>query len=156
LIELLNQHKNNIKNNIVIDFYHYLEEIEHQVQSYLTIPIDGWEWYAWTGFYNKIQESLGDGEWSYVPNPSGGFLAFFWKEYGDNNCTQYLQLEEGKLCFKIWVGDDNKRQHLRQLWHSKILEKGNKSSLHIYKAFSFWKRPMDDGSHYGWRLSENR
>jgi hypothetical protein len=137
LIEIMNSNKIELKNNILMDFFHYLEEIENQVQSYLTLPLDNWEWYAWAGFYNKLQEILTDGEWAYVPNPNGGFMAFYWKSYGDDNCEQYLQLEEDKFCFKIWVGDDDKRQELRQLWHSKVLEKATESSLRIIRPSRF-------------------
>ncbi len=120
-------------NAILTDFLRHLQVIEDQVQSYMHLPPDKWEWYAWTGFYHRLQEALEDGEWEYVSNPRGGFLAFYWYWHGDDQCQQYLQLEESQLCFKIWVRDPSERISFKRLWHSRILEEGKDSSLPIVK-----------------------
>ncbi len=103
------------------DFTERLRGIENAVQSYGTHPPIKWTWDSWKGFYSCLQQELHDGKWDYVPNPSGGFLGFWWHFNGDDNIEQYLQLEQEKFCFKIWVKDAVKRTELRDLWHSKLI-----------------------------------
>jgi len=113
---------NNNAGDIFADFTAYLRRIEDAVQSYATTPPADWTWHAWEGFFTKIQEQLNDGNWDYVPNPSGGFLGYWWCFLGDSDCEQYLQLEQEKLCFKISVADQARRAELRDFWHNKIMQ----------------------------------
>jgi hypothetical protein len=76
-----------------------------------------------------------------VPNPSGGFLGFWWHFQGDDKCEQYLQLEQDKFCFKIWVRDQETRRELRDLWHQRVIEACPRQGL---KA----KRPDRFGNGY--------
>jgi hypothetical protein len=80
---------------------------------------------------------LNDGHWDYVANPSGGFLGFWWKFRGDKNCEQYLQLEQKKLCFKIYVKHASERRALRSRWHRRIIEKSEGFNLRITKPNRF-------------------
>jgi hypothetical protein len=119
------------KNTILYDFRANLQNIEHEFQSF-TGPLKDWSWGAWEGFYTKLQESLGYGNWAYVANPAGGFLGFYWHE-GDE---QYLQLEQekfkvGRLCFKIWVKNQDDRLGLRKKWHKRIINASISSNLKI-------------------------
>ena len=71
----------------------------------------------WTGFFLALQESLGDGKWGYVPNPSGGFMGFWWHWRGD----KYLQLEEDQLCFKIMVQEKADQAARWKEWHRVLM-----------------------------------
>jgi len=112
-------------NQILIDYKDHLLQITKQVDSYMYLPIDDWKWHSWIGFYLRLQEELKTGNWGYVPNPSGGFLGFWWHWHGDDECEQYLQLEKKKLCFKIRVGDNSDKRDLRSKWHSLIQNKSS-------------------------------
>ncbi len=122
------------KSDILSSYTGYLRKIEDDVQSFRRLPPKDWSWDAWKGFYTELQKSLEDGTWDYVANPSGGFLGFWWHFEGDDQCEQYLQLEQEKFCFKIWVKDPEKRRELREFWHNKIV---NECSRHDIKV----KRP---------------
>lgn len=93
-----------VRNDIFADFHCRLRDIEQLVQSFRTMPLRDWndERRVWEGFFLALQEHLGDAEWGYVSNPRGGFMGFWW--HSCNN--RYLQLEDGKLCFKIAVADE--------------------------------------------------
>lgn len=138
--ELLNVLKSNanIKNNILSDYIEYLEEVEKQVQSFNYLKQAEWgkdEWggYPGQGFFTYLQNKVGAGEWNYVSNPIGGFLGFWWHFAGDDECEQYLQLEENKLCFKIYVEDETKRAGLRSKWSERIINASKNSSLKLLK-----------------------
>jgi hypothetical protein len=110
------------KSDILSDFTAYLRHIEDEVQSFKTLPLKDWSWNSWKGFYITLQKELGDGNWDYVANPAGGFLGYWWHFIRDNECLKYLQIEQEKFCFKIWVGDSKKRRILRDYWHNQIIK----------------------------------
>ncbi len=123
--------------DICSDFSSYLREIENDVQSYAALPFAKWSWNSWKGFYTRLQEELNHGDWDYVPNPSGGFLGFWWHFRGDPHCEQYLQLEMEKFCFKIWVADKSKRAELRNFWHSKLIKESHVHGLKLKRPDRF-------------------
>jgi hypothetical protein len=110
------------KSDVVASYTSYLRQIEDEVQSFNTLPPKDWSGESWKGFYTELQKTLEDARWDYVANPSGGFLGFWWHFLGDDQCEQYLQIEQDKFCFKIWVKDQEKRRELREHWHQRILE----------------------------------
>jgi hypothetical protein len=123
----------NIRNDILNDYILYLTTIESQVQSFKHLTLDKWNWYSWQGFYKYLKDRLGDGEWDYVPNPRGGFLGFWWYGEGNEECEQYLQLEEPKLCFKIAVYDKSKRSDFKWQWHERFTRASVGSPLNVIK-----------------------
>lgn len=66
----------NHNNEILSDFIDHLDRIENKVTSFRLLKLDDWEWYSWQGFYNYLQNELGEGQWGYVSNPRGGFFRF--------------------------------------------------------------------------------
>lgn len=132
LLETLREGRN-YNNTILTDYLEFLETIEKQVQSFKHLTLGEWNWYSWQGFYNYLQDKLDDGEWDYVSNPRGGFLGFWWHWQGDDDCEQYLQLEEDKLCFKISVDDPDKRTDLKWKWNERIQKAGENSPIKITK-----------------------
>ena len=128
ILNVLKSYQGN--DSIATDYRDYLQGISEQVQAYKDKPLEAWEWYQWVGFYIRLQEELGYGNWDYVPNPSGGFLGFWWWPFQkDGSCEPYLQLEEGKLCYKIEVDDEvddkDKRSEYRNKWYERIIDKSS-------------------------------
>lgn len=96
-------------NAIARDFHDHLMTVEENVQAFNRLPLQEWDRYAWQGFYSELQRVFGRGGWGDVPNPSGGFLGYWWYWHEDATSKQYLQLQESKLCFKISVDDATQR-----------------------------------------------
>ncbi len=139
ILSILNAYKGT--NIILIDYRCYIQSITDQVESYKTEKISNtWGWYAWVGFYLELQNRLDSADcayWDYVANPAGGFLGFWWHYQGDENCKQYLQLEQDKFCFKIWVKNKEERKSLRKKWHKIIKEKGQDYGLELVRPSRF-------------------
>jgi len=121
-------------NAILTDFRDHLASIECQTQSFRKwTPTDcerNRNWYAREGLYRELERRLfagGSGRrwrgWGYVPNPSGGFMGFWWLPAGlpDDHCA-YLQLEHEKLCFKVSAGDAStaRQDELKWEWNERI------------------------------------
>ncbi len=123
--------------DIIRDFSAYLRKIEDGVQSYRTTPPSQWSWNAWKGFDSRLQNEMGEGHWDYVANPSGGFLGYWWHFGGDDDFNVYLQLEERKFCFKIWVKDVQRRGELRRCWHETIMAAGKARGLDVKRPSRF-------------------
>lgn len=116
-----------VDNHIFRDFHHHLLAIEEAVDSYRDLAVVKWQWSSWTGFFIELQKQMGDGEWGYVPNPSGGFMGFWW-HWREN---KYLQLEMERLCFKIEVEDKAHRAARWQEWHEALMEESKNSLLSL-------------------------
>lgn len=125
------------QSDILRDYSNYLRQIEDDVQSFLTLPPAEWTRNPWIGFYTTLQKLLQDGNWDYVANPTGGFLGFWWHFDGDDECKVYLQLEEGKFCFKISVDDAEKRRDLRQQWYKQFVSKCPEHGLKVRRPDRF-------------------
>lgn len=126
---------------ILRQFTSYLSEMDRQINSFSTVPPAKWEWRQMVGFSNAIQEFLKTGNWAYVPNPSGGFMGFWWHTKKNNGFGLYLQLEMApgnvKFCFKIIVDDKETRCSLRQSWSEKILAESTKHGLEVIRPPRF-------------------
>lgn len=126
----------NIKqNNIIIDYYKNLNNLDIEISSYLTRPLSEWNtWYGWQGFYSGLQKHIG-GDWNYVANRSGGFLGFWWHhKFSDSNGIKfhyYLQLEQEKLVFKLIVRNKDKRTEVRDFYRRFLYKKANELNIEI-------------------------
>jgi len=118
-------------NAIFVDYRGYLQSITDKIESYRSKELSKWGWYAWIGFYLELQKQLGSGHWDYVANPAGGFLGFWWHFQGGDDCEQYLQLEQDKFCFKIWVKNEDERRLLRSKWHKTINDKARDKDIDL-------------------------
>ena len=130
-------------NQILKDYRAHLLSVSEQVNAYKTKPIRKWDgWFAWQGFFQYFQnipDKL-DGDWEYVPNASGGFMAFYWSFIPVDNCELYLQLEGEKLCIKIEVTEDVDKSEIRNLWSERTLgeaERGRYKSLVLKRPDRF-------------------
>lgn len=122
-----------VQDQIFLDYYFYLREIEKKYDSYKSLPLSEWNGEAWEGFYEELKQRGIKGQYGYVANPNGGFYALWWNEQEDNNCKQYLQLEEGRLCFKIHVADKDRRKVLRDKWSKALIEQSHEYSFNVEK-----------------------
>ena len=107
--------KNGVQNTIFVDYHRHLQQLEKQVSSFWTTPIVTWNSFAWQGFYQELQKEL-DGNWGYVPNPAGGFWAFWW---GSASNPYYYLLEQQRLCVKIEAAEGENRRELREKGHER-------------------------------------
>jgi hypothetical protein len=123
LLEVL-RHGGECRNAIYVDFLAMIERREAAVQRFRTTPVAEWGPGdpAYVGLFLQLQVLLGDGDWRYVPNPSGGFLGFWWNNEGIEGGEIYLQLEESALVAKIWAETPDRRGELRELWFRRVAE----------------------------------
>lgn len=121
--------KNGVQNTIFVNYYRHLQQLERQVSSFWTTPFATWNSFAWQGFYQELQKEI-DGNWGYVPNPTGGFWAFWW---GSASNQFYYQLEQQRLCVKIEAAEGEKRRILRNNAMKEILEKSEVCDLLLQK-----------------------
>ena len=136
VIAVLSEYKG--KNSILLDYREHLQSIEDEVDSFKSKKFSDWgEWHAWIGFYRELQNRLGTGGWDYVPNPTGGFLGFWWCNVWAGECELYLQLEYNKLCFKIHVRDKDKRNTLRSKWFNAIITEAANKNFNVVKPARF-------------------
>lgn len=122
-----------VQDQIFLDYYFYLREIDQKYDSYKILPLSEWKGEAWEGFYEELKQRGIKGQYGYVANPNGGFYAFWWSEQEDNDCKRYLQLEEGRLCFKIQVADQHRRKELRDKWSKALIERSRNYPFNVEK-----------------------
>lgn len=134
-LDVMNSYDGN--NAILRDYRQYLQSIHDDINSYKTLPISEWNWHSWKGFYLELQQHLDIVGWDYVANPNGGFLGCWWHFQGNQDCEQYLQLEQKKLCFKIWVRNKEERRNFRNNWSTSIREHSKSWDLNLIKPARF-------------------
>lgn len=142
-ISLLDQFKETT-NNIFVDFYERLTRIEKSNNEFEIKILKDWNGNDWQGFFQFLEKEI-YADWFYVNNPSGGFwnAVLNW-DYWDGY-PAYLQLEEGKLCFKVSTDPDEvelpediTRSQVRNQLHDLIMTKANDFGLnHIRRPERF-------------------
>jgi len=130
LMDVLNQGEH-IKNDILNDFITHLRELENLTHSFLERSLNKWHLYSWHGFYDYLQDKLGDGEWDAVSGQINSFLGFWWHWHNDKDYALYLQLEKADLCFKIDVYSKKKRAELKRKWSDRFFKASEGSSLKL-------------------------
>jgi len=112
-------------NEILLDFRARLHQLQKAHDAFETTVIGQWNNECWIGFYQFLEQNMGIVDWHLVNPPGGGS---FWNavlnwEYWFG-FPVYLQIEQGKLCFKISHGDsdieDYSRSQIRNLWYEVI------------------------------------
>ena len=118
-------------NAILTDFRDYLQRLEDATNSYCEWTkgtAKGWE--AWQGFFKRLEKKFEHAGWGYVPNPTGGFLGFWWGW----TAHAYLQLQvqpscvkQRDLCFKVGAGeaDEAEQGKLKADYHRRIMYAGH-------------------------------
>ncbi len=103
-----------VHNDIFNDFKEYLIDIENETNSYSKFENVTSERRAGEGFFMKLQEIIKEPtDWNYVPNPTGGFLGFWYHSRSIQSIGEiYIQIEntfenEIKLVMKIGSWEPN-------------------------------------------------
>lgn len=123
IIDVLNSYTG--LNNILCDYRDFLSYKDSLVSAFIDKPASEWDYHCWIGFFKLLKNRLADGDWDFVNNANGGFTGFWWHfSYGDD-CDRYIQLEEGRLCFKIAVDDTVDKRSVRNKWHDVIMSSAN-------------------------------
>ena len=60
ILELIERHINNTKNNILIDYYEHIKSLDDEVSLFYTLPVGEWGWSQINGFYDYCQKNLVD------------------------------------------------------------------------------------------------
>lgn len=123
--------------DILDDYCVYLRERQSGFKSYEWLPLGEWTSHSWKGFFSELQAKIGDGKWNYVANPSGGFMGFYWFFRDCADCTVYVQLEEGKFCFKIDVTESDLQRIKRGEWSKLIVDFAHQKNLPIDRPSRF-------------------
>lgn len=128
-IDLLERFKTT-QNNIFLDFLDRLTRIEKSNNQFENKNIEDWNGDDWQGFFQFLEKEIDIVNWNYVNNPNGGFWSALlsWDHWGIY--PVYIQIEQGKLCFKISTDPDNlkmpenvTRSEIRNKLHNLIVSK---------------------------------
>ncbi len=133
------------KNAIVNDFETRLSSQNQRYQGFKTEPIGTWSWFEWQGFYEALSKEGIVWTWFYVANPSGGFLcALLNWDTNKDGFPVYLQIEQGKLVYKISTHSDDvnlgerTRSDVRNQIHEMLMDAAKqKSEIKIRKPKRF-------------------
>jgi len=146
LVKLLNNHPE-ITNEIFIDFKERLLRLESENTQFLNKTIGDWVGADWQGFFQYVEKQISIVAWNYVNNPAGGFwCAVLNWDYWDDLYPVYVQLEEGKLCFKISTDPDEpvvmpldvSKGQIRNELHTLIMKKAKEAGVkHIRRPNRF-------------------
>ena len=143
-ISLLDKY-NTIQNNIFLDFLERLTRIEKSNKEFENKFISEWDGSDWQGFFQFLENEIKILDWYKVNNPNGGFwnLVLTWDDWGV--FPAYMQIEEGKLCFKISTDPDESgmpenisRSEMRNQLHHLIVTKAKEFGFkHIRRPDRF-------------------
>lgn len=115
MLNLMQQYVNKTNNQIFISYYNYWNSKQKLVDTFKTLPVVNWSWWAVYGFYDYLHTETDfldkhgfNSSYSYVPNRSGGFECLYIplkdidkekfivksnQNYEDCICWLYLQIE---------------------------------------------------------------
>jgi hypothetical protein len=99
LLEFLNAHET--ANDIYNDFRDRLRELEGNESQFAEKIISVWTSDDWKGFYQQVEKVRKIHKWEYAANPAGGFWALILNWLNRSDYPLYMQIEQGKLCFKV-------------------------------------------------------
>ena len=91
-----------------------------------------------------MERNLDIYDWSYVSNPSGGFLGIWWhfipfEDINHDPVEMYLQIEQPeKLCIKIsFDGERDLRSEVRWKYHQLLFETAKELNLNVHDPARF-------------------
>lgn len=96
----------NVGSSIIDDFTDHLQDLQLAYNAFQHLKLKDWDGSAWVGFYQFVESRIDINMWHWVNNPSGGFwnLCLTWDYW--ENYPVYMQIEQGRLCFKIAFAED--------------------------------------------------
>lgn len=93
MLGLMKPYAEKTNNQIFINYYNYWNSKQKLVETFKTLPVIDWSWWAVYGFYDYLKKELSDQKlwlwYGYVANPSGGFHAMSISEQ-DNKDKIYI------------------------------------------------------------------
>ncbi|MBE8232095.1 MAG: hypothetical protein HAW67_00055, partial [Endozoicomonadaceae bacterium] len=126
ILKILHQYQG--LNQVLIDFRNHLITIESN-HNFLSKPVTKWGRSSFIGFYQLLQQRIPGSKWSYVSNPTGGFMGFFWNFRTTDVGKVYMQLEgKGKdltLCFKVNIKDRELQSKYRNKYSKLLLSQNS-------------------------------
>jgi hypothetical protein len=136
LILVLDKFKD-VQSDIFNDFRNYIKSIENEVNAF--VFKEKWNNKNWIGFFKRLQNDLKTGDWSYVSNPNGGFMGFWWAFQRNQYCLQYLQIQEDDLVLKINSNKAENDKKFRNICYKHYLSKSIQEGLSFEKPSRFGK-----------------
>ncbi|WP_299329670.1 PD-(D/E)XK nuclease family protein [uncultured Psychrobacter sp.] len=139
LLDLFNSEQNGAlqESDIYSDYLNHLQSIEEAVQSFQSKPVKEWKKRAWIGFFQHLQSYLGEGNWKYVANKSGGFMGFWAFKKTVDDIAIYLLLEQDKVCFKVSVPSGKGYSKTRNELYKLFKTEASKFDLKVSKPKRF-------------------
>lgn len=131
ILEILDRYEGD--NTIVKHFTDYLANWEKRTNSFKDTPFSSWCWQAWEGFYQELERRMSIDDWSYVSNPSGGFIGIWWHWVPlEEGVRMYLQIESPeKLCIKIeCLQDKENRGSIRDKYYYLLADMARELGYH--------------------------
>lgn len=125
------------ESDIYSDYYNHLQSIEEAVQSFKSKLIKEWKRKSWIGFFQYLQSYLGEGNWKYVANKSGGFMGFWAFKQVVGDIAVYLLLEQDKVCFKVSVPSSKRYSKIRNELYKLFKTEASKFDLKVIKPKRF-------------------
>lgn len=124
---------------LVRDYLAHLKTIETNSKEYQSKQVKDWGWHGWQGFFKELEKHIEVESWSYVANPSGGFLGLWWhfERNEEDKVNMYLQFEERKLCIKIECSQVENRSEIRNRYFQKLMEVAKSMDIKIDKPARF-------------------
>lgn len=112
---------------VLDEFLDHLKRLDGDVRAIWTLLPNAWQEFhpeprsrlVWVGLFQQLAPDL-DGGGDYVPNPTGGFMGFWWTFLAVPGGSVYLQLEHGSLFAKVDSGNEGDRQKLRDTWMPRV------------------------------------
>lgn len=129
ILSVLSIEKFPTHNAIFVDYVKHIEKIEQSTQSYQKKVMADWGSRAWQGFFLELEDQLGEGDWAYVSNPSGGFWGFWWNFIEvTSDIKLYFQIEQSRICIKaISKGSCRPKSE----WTKKLISKAKDYNIKI-------------------------
>jgi hypothetical protein len=121
-----------IRNDIFIDFKERLKTLHISYTEFENKILDEWTDLCWIGFYQLLENEIKLVNWGLVNNPAGGFwnAVLNWEYW--NDFPVYIQIEQGKLCFKISTDPEEveldetfDKRLVREQWSNIIIRTAN-------------------------------
>ena len=125
------------ESDIYTDYHNHLQSIEEAVQSFKSQPVNQWKKRAWIGFFQYLQSYLGEGNWKYVANKSGGFMGFWAFKQAVSDVAIYLLIEQDKICFKVSIPSSKGRSKIRNDLYKLLKSEASKFDLKVSKPKRF-------------------
>ena len=130
-VSLIKEKASRPDNLIFSDFYEHLSSIENRVNSFKKLKVKDFihvgkpDMLPWHGFLKALSLELASGKWAYVPNKSGGFMAFYDDVWADDKEGLYIQLDCNKAALQIRLDASGVhhdiRKKKRDSWVKKLM-----------------------------------